>query len=351
MSTNTIPYAKIFSFLNLPETISSHACILSGDFKEGLSIFSVLFALKLAGLSLESQKVNQIFNSYSEDIFFINKFGFEIEIDIIREIQELSYVKGQKRKIFIINHAELLNVYAANALLKLLEEPPEGIVFILTASSLSELMPTIVSRCTIFELRSVAKKILNTSFLVNLDKNFVKFYKQTGNIAFLLFENELSVNLDKNIDFNKCVLLASEIIESQEVTFINFLKAEAFLHLGLHFIVDRLLEKVLSSEIHFVEEFRNFHKSVEAFCLKMTKIFAEKSRAKDKNRFLKKIYIDFTNVILRRVINSQSINLLTNNYPENTINEIINLKQYIQSNLDVEHIFYNFFLTKVRNII
>lgn len=49
-------------------------------------------------------------------------------------------------KVCIINEADTMNAEAANSLLKLLEEPPEGWLFILIASSVSRLLPTILSR-------------------------------------------------------------------------------------------------------------------------------------------------------------------------------------------------------------
>jgi len=51
------------------------------------------------------------------------------------------------RKVGIVNDADALNDEAANALLKTLEEPPEGAVLILIAANMDALLPTIRSRC------------------------------------------------------------------------------------------------------------------------------------------------------------------------------------------------------------
>jgi DNA polymerase-3 subunit delta' len=50
-------------------------------------------------------------------------------------------------KVYILDNAGLLRGAAANALLKTLEEPPAGVMFILIARSVASVMPTIVSRC------------------------------------------------------------------------------------------------------------------------------------------------------------------------------------------------------------
>jgi DNA polymerase-3 subunit delta' len=50
-------------------------------------------------------------------------------------------------RIVLIHPAEALNVASANALLKMLEEPASGVIFILVAHQLQRLLPTIISRC------------------------------------------------------------------------------------------------------------------------------------------------------------------------------------------------------------
>lgn len=50
-------------------------------------------------------------------------------------------------KVYIVDRAELLRGTAANALLKTIEEPPAGVMFVLVARSADAVLPTIVSRC------------------------------------------------------------------------------------------------------------------------------------------------------------------------------------------------------------
>ena len=52
----------------------------------------------------------------------------------------------------LLYHAEKMNGESANALLKVMEEPPEGVLFLLTAQSLAGVLPTIRSRCVSFAL-------------------------------------------------------------------------------------------------------------------------------------------------------------------------------------------------------
>ncbi len=58
-----------------------------------------------------------------------------------------------ERKVYIIPEADRLNPQAQNAFLKLLEEPPKGVCFVLCAAGLGDILPTVLSRCTRIRLR------------------------------------------------------------------------------------------------------------------------------------------------------------------------------------------------------
>jgi DNA polymerase-3 subunit gamma/tau len=81
-------------------------------------------------------------------------------VDNIRELQEVvSYAPVRDRyKILIIDEAHMLSKAAFNALLKTLEEPPPGVVFILATTEIQKLLPTILSRCQVFEFHRVPLK-------------------------------------------------------------------------------------------------------------------------------------------------------------------------------------------------
>jgi hypothetical protein len=74
-------------------------------------------------------------------------------VEEMREaLKSLSYTPSvSASKILVIENAEALNTYAANALLKTLEEPPAYALIVLTASDSNKVLPTILSRC--FRLR------------------------------------------------------------------------------------------------------------------------------------------------------------------------------------------------------
>ncbi|MFN3988324.1 MAG: DNA polymerase III subunit delta' [Rhodocyclaceae bacterium] len=73
----------------------------------------------------------------------------QIVIDQVRALQRTLAVTGHQssRRAVVVDPADAMNPFTANALLKLLEEPPQGCVFLLVCSAPRRLLPTIRSRC------------------------------------------------------------------------------------------------------------------------------------------------------------------------------------------------------------
>jgi len=83
----------------------------------------------------------------------------EIGIDDIRGLQRLASLPPYegRHKVFIIEDAEYLSNEAANALLKVLEEPADRVVWLLLAADENRLLPTIMSRCQRLELKPASQ--------------------------------------------------------------------------------------------------------------------------------------------------------------------------------------------------
>jgi DNA polymerase-3 subunit delta' len=78
----------------------------------------------------------------------------EIKIEQIRALADFMNISTHRQglRVVVLYPAEALNTPASNALLKTLEEPPPGTVFLLASNSLERLLPTILSRCRKFGL-------------------------------------------------------------------------------------------------------------------------------------------------------------------------------------------------------
>ncbi len=75
-------------------------------------------------------------------------------VDTVRQIRSDAYIKPNEAplRVFLLEGAEAMSEQAQNALLKVFEEPPERVIFILTVTSAAKLLPTVRSRAQLFAL-------------------------------------------------------------------------------------------------------------------------------------------------------------------------------------------------------
>jgi DNA polymerase-3 subunit delta' len=83
----------------------------------------------------------------------------EIRISQILELADLSGITAHRggARVVVLGPAESLNAPAANALLKGLEEPPAGMIFVLVADQVDRCLPTILSRCALVRVAVPAR--------------------------------------------------------------------------------------------------------------------------------------------------------------------------------------------------
>ena len=98
-------------------------------------------------------------------------------VDQIKTLMEQTRIPPQvgKYKVFIIDEVHMLSAQAFNAFLKTLEEPPSHVIFILATTEKHKILPTILSRCQIydFERMSVANTIAHLKMVA--EKEGVKY--------------------------------------------------------------------------------------------------------------------------------------------------------------------------------
>lgn len=103
------------------------------------------------------------------DIIQIKPSGTFIKIDQIRDCCDTLAMKPYEARVrvVIISDAHALNSSASNALLKMLEEPPDRSILILTACQTSDLLPTIISRCQQIRFNPVSEKSIEKRMMEN----------------------------------------------------------------------------------------------------------------------------------------------------------------------------------------
>lgn len=99
----------------------------------------------------------RILNGVHPDVLLIEPEGNFITVGQIRDIKAKASLKPfeAEKKVYIVDDADRMNLIAANAFLKILEEPPENLIFILISSNQDEILPTITSRCQLVRFKSI----------------------------------------------------------------------------------------------------------------------------------------------------------------------------------------------------
>ncbi len=132
-----------------------------------------------------------------------------IRISSIREIKDLIYLTGaeNRTKVFLISDADNMNPQSANALLKILEEPPKNSLLILTTAKLNSLLPTIIGRCQKIHFDSISKNDLAAYIKEknpNLSQTQLDFYAELSDGSVTKALNITQGNYD---DLRKKVLV------------------------------------------------------------------------------------------------------------------------------------------------
>ncbi|HEX2740845.1 MAG TPA: DNA polymerase III subunit gamma/tau, partial [Rubrobacter sp.] len=139
----------------------SHAYLFSGPRGTGKTSTAKVLAM---GLNCEKgptpepdgtcESCRAIMNNSSMDVLEMDAASNR-GIDEIRDLRDkvnLAPASGRMR-VYIIDEVHMLTAEAFNALLKMLEEPPEHVVFVLATTEKHKVLPTIISRCQSFDFR------------------------------------------------------------------------------------------------------------------------------------------------------------------------------------------------------
>lgn len=111
-----------------------------------------------------AQKINTVSHQTGTSDFNFNVFELDAasnnSVDDIRNlIDQVRFAPQQGRyKVYIIDEVHMLSQAAFNAFLKTLEEPPRHAIFILATTEKHKILPTILSRCQVYEFRRISVK-------------------------------------------------------------------------------------------------------------------------------------------------------------------------------------------------
>ncbi len=169
----------------------SHAYIINGEKNAGKEFIARVFAMALqCGKGeqepcQECRSCKQALSGNHPDIIRVtHEKPNTISVDDIRrQVNNDVAIKpySSTYKIYIINEAEKMTPQAQNAILKTLEEPPAYAVILLLSANLNALLPTILSRCVVLNMKPVSDELVKEYLMEQLK---VPDYKAEVCVAF-----------------------------------------------------------------------------------------------------------------------------------------------------------------------
>ncbi len=169
----------------------SHAYILNGEKSSGKEFIAKVFAMALQCEKdgeepcQECHSCKQALSRNHPDIIYVtHEKPNTISVDDIRtQVNNDVAIKPYSGpyKVYLVNEAEKMTPQAQNALLKTLEEPPAYAVIVLLTSNVDSLLPTILSRCVVLNMKPVADELVKKYLMEQLQ---VPDYKAEVCVAF-----------------------------------------------------------------------------------------------------------------------------------------------------------------------
>ena len=211
------------------------------------------------------------------------------KIDDIRDLLEKVKIPPQlgKYKVYIIDEVHMLTKEAENAFLKTLEEPPPHIVFILATTEKNKILPTILSRCQIYDFNKISD-LDSKQYLEEIIKSEGYNYEPKAvsiiaKKAFGSLRDSLTI-LDRVINYTN-----GNITLEKTSQILNILDTDTYLEIS-----DLILKSELNNSIIKFNEISD-------------KGFGEKD-------FLEGLVEHFRNLIVAKASNSQSLIEDENNF-------------------------------------
>lgn len=138
----------------------AHAYLFAGP--AGIGKYSI--AKKMAyilqcpeGFCGDCPVCREIEKGYHADTLELHDNDESLKINPIREIRDKLYLtKTANYKVLILENIERITHPSANALLKTLEDPPPGVIFLITSANVKDVLPTVVSRARLINLARLA---------------------------------------------------------------------------------------------------------------------------------------------------------------------------------------------------
>jgi DNA polymerase-3 subunit delta' len=226
--------------------------------------------------------IKEEINKKSQNVFYeISIEGANnIKISSIRDIKRFLSINYDEipHKLILIEDAHLMGREAQNALLKSLEEPPQGVIFILISEKPEILLPTIKSRCWQINFSPLNDDILKDVLINNFDvdasliQQVIPFSNGSVFDVFRLLDNGFEELLDVAINilryslahkYNTAIKLFNKLVDDK-----TKLVVPIIIQLFVNWFVDAQKMKVGIKNIHFSK----YEETIQKFILRFNNV-------------------------------------------------------------------------------
>ena len=292
----------------------SASYLFYGDKRVDLLSYALMFSKMIMTKNIqndaEKEKIERLIDIFQHpDIEIINKNNENIKIDEVREIiySSIESSFNSPKKIFILCGIENLRKESSNALLKILEEPPKNVYFILLSRTLN-IIPTIKSRTIKFHLSGMNNEELGVSkeiyyFFDGNENDILEFKRQNLSLDDIKFQ----INTVEDI-FQIVTEMKNYV--SGEFAVKNSLDLTIKYNKSIELIAWRIRFWELENVYFFINEIENELKKEKEFLI----------------GFLSKIIINAKNSV-----------------ETEDLKNLINLKNSIRNNVNIKSVLFNFF--------
>ncbi len=233
-------YSLIYG--DIQENMLSHAYMIVSEDNDALEEFYKLFLITeyCENHCGECPTCKKVLNRNHADIIHIEKEK-SIVVDDIKNIVEESFVSSVEggKKTFVIHGGEKMTTGAQNKLLKILEEPPQNVVFLIGCTNINAMLPTIKSRVKKIQLDVFKEEDIYNELLHFTDDD------NKAKVASICSEGLISKAVDLLYDteylelYNSAVSLLKELNHSSEI--INYINLDMFSKTNIASTLDILM--------------------------------------------------------------------------------------------------------------
>ena len=241
------------------------------------------YNLENFSINKDNKSYKLLQNNSHPNFYLIDLLTEKKSIDVGQIREMINYTNkstfNNMARFILIDNVENLNKNSVNALLKIIEEPNEGVFFILINNSEKYILPTLKSRCLTFKISLtfvdsmlISNQILNENIFNLVNHDLINYYNTPGEVI-----NLINFSRDKKINLKNYTLVSflNLLIDNGYYKKNKFVKTLLINFIELFFLKEYKLSKSKNSLLSFYYMFIDKIHNTEKFNLDEESLFSE----------------------------------------------------------------------------